>query len=274
MSIADICMKLDALTEAVRGIEAGLEKLRCAGAALALPAAATPAILSPKPRPRYFPSDWPKIGGRDDLPEVSDLFVSSAYRDQYRQGEYREIYAAASEGLARLASRLRMPLYKVSSCGPGRLADRMAELGRDRYASEWFRDGEYVVEQDGFDKWFPSHLFVTKPPAPNSPVKIGPRALSVALPRTMSAEAFDLAFDAEIRKAAIDLWVMSVEGARHCTFLRVDPAMCQRSTVYPYGSTARPCPAKEVVVFRIREDADRLLDIAERVILAHFGLIP
>jgi hypothetical protein len=173
MSIAEVCLKLEALTEAVRAIEAGLEKLAAASAALARPAAELPAILSPKPRPRYFPSDWPKIGGRDDLPEVSDLFVSSAYRDQYRPGQRREIYAAASDGLARLASRLRMPLYKVSTCGPGRLAERMKELGRDRYASEWFREGEYVVEQSGFDKWFPSHLFVTKLPAPNSPVKIG-----------------------------------------------------------------------------------------------------
>ena len=62
-------------------------------------------------------------------------------------------------GLAQLASRFRMPLFKVSSCGLGRLAERMQELGRDRYASEWNRNGEYVVEPEGFDGWFPSHLY-------------------------------------------------------------------------------------------------------------------
>jgi hypothetical protein len=167
-----------------------------------------------------------------------------------------------------------MPLFKVSSCGLGRLAERMRELGRDRYASEWFSNGAYVVEQEGFEGWFPSHLYATNPPTPNSPVTIGPRALSVRLPRTMSAEAFDLAFDAEVRKAAIDRWVMTEEGARHCAFVEVDPAMCQRSTPYPYGSTARGCPAQEIIVFRIRDDADRLVNIVERVILKYFGLIP
>jgi hypothetical protein len=156
----------------------------------------------------------------------------------------------------------------------GRLANRMQELGRDRYASEWICNGEYVSEPDGFDKWFPSHLFVAKSPASNSPVIIGPRALTVKLPRTMSAEAFDRDFDAEIRKAAIDRWVMSEEGARHCAFVDVDPAVAQRATPYPYGAAVRACPAREITVFRIREDADRLVNIVERVILKHFGLIP
>jgi hypothetical protein len=203
MDIADICSRLEALTEAVRGIALGMEQTSHRGAAFAAPMAELPPAPSPNQRPRYLPTDWPKIGGRIDLPEFGNLFVSSAYRDQYREGEGREIYAGACDGLARLASRLRMPLFKVSSCGLGRLAERMKELGRDRYASEWFCNGAYVVEQEGFEGWFPSHMYVTKPPAPNSPVTIGPRALSVRLPRTMSAEAFDLAFDAEVRKAAI-----------------------------------------------------------------------
>ena len=90
------------------------------------------------------------------MPEFGDLFVSSAYRDHYREGEGREIYAGACDGLARLASRLRMPLFKVSSCGPGRLAERMKELGRDRYASEWFSNGAYVVERKDSKDGFPA----------------------------------------------------------------------------------------------------------------------
>jgi hypothetical protein len=273
MDMIDICTRLEALTEAVRGIGLGLEEMSNRGVASAGPMAELPPAPSPNQRPRYLPTDWPKIGGRGDLPETGNLFVASAYRDLYREGEGREIYAGACDGLAHLASRLRMPLFKVSSCGLGRLADRMKELGRDRYASEWFRNGEYVVEQEGFDRWFPSHVYVTKPPAPNSPVTMGPRALTVRLPRTMSAEAFDLAFDAEVRKAAIHTWVMSEDGVRHCSFVSVDPAMCQRSTAYPYGSAARGSPAQEIVVFRIREDADRLANIVERVILKHLGLI-
>jgi hypothetical protein len=274
MDAQEICLKLEALTDAVRGVELRLEAMAYRGGAFATPMAELPPTPSPNPRPRYLPTDWPRIGGRVELPKVGDLFVSSTYRDQYRAGENREIYAGACDGLARLASLLRLPLFKVSSCGSGRLAERMKELRRDRYASEWFRNGAYVVEQKGFDGWFPSHLYTSNPPALNSPVTIGPRALSVRLPRTMSTEAFDLAFDAEVRKAAIHTWVMSEDGARHCKFVSVDPAMCQRSTAYPYGSAARGCPALEIAVFRVHEDADRLVKIVERVILQHYGLVP
>lgn len=274
LDIADICSKLEALTEAVRGIEVGLEKLSCGDYVAVMQLAERPPIPSPNPRRRYFPTDWPRIGGRAELPDVSHLFAGAAYRDQYCEGESREVYAAACAGLAQLVSRLRMPLYKVSTCAFGRLANRMRELGRDRYAAEWFCDGRYVSEPEGFSKWFPSHLSVARTAAPNSPVAIGPRALTVKLPRTMSVEAFDAEFDAEIRKAAIDLWVMGEEGARHCAFVDVDPAVAQRATSFPYGSGVRSCPAKEIVVFRPNEDADRLVNIVERVILRHLALIP
>ena len=272
MDNADICSRLDALTEAVKGIEVGLERLSC-GDAMS-PSAERPPTPSANPRARYVPTDWPRIGGRVDLPDVGHLFASAAYRDQCGDGESREIYAAACPGLAQLVSRLRMPLYKVSSCAFGRLADRMRELSRDRYAAEWFCDGRYVSEPAGFTNWFPSHLSAAKPAAPNSPVTIGPRALTVKLPRTLSAEAFDAAFDAEIRKAAIDLWVMDEPGMRHCAFVDVDPAMAQRATTFSYGSGARSCPAKEIVVFRPNEDADRLVAIVERIVTEHLGLIP
>ena len=272
MDNADICSRLDALTEVVKGIEITLGKLSCGDFLFASnEMLSTP---SANPRARYVPTDWPRIGGRVDLPDVGHLFASAAYRDQCGDGESREIYTAACPGLGLLATRLRMPLYKVSSCAFGRLADRMRELGRDRYAAEWFCDGRYVSEPEGFINWFPSHLSAAKPAAPNSPVTIGPRALTVKLPRTLSAEAFDAAFDAEIRKAAIDLWVMGAAGARHCAFVDFDPAMAQRATTFSYGSGARSCPAKEIAVFRPNEDADRLVAIVERVILRHLGLIP
>jgi hypothetical protein len=272
MDIADICSRLEVLTEVVRGIEVGLGRLSYGDPMF--PLAERPPAPSPNPRSRYVPTDWPRIGGRVELPDMSHLFAGAAYCDQYQPGDSREIYAAACSGLAQLVARIRMPLYKVSSCALGRIANRMEELGRDRYASEWFRNGEYVSEPDGFNKWFPSHLSLAKPAAPNSPVVIGARALTVKLPRTLSAEAFDLEFDAEIRKAAIDLWAMTEAGARHFAFVDVDPAMAQRATSFPYGSGIRSCPAKEIAVFRPNEDAYRLVNIVERVILKHLALIP
>jgi hypothetical protein len=272
MDIADICSRLETLTEAVKGIEVGLGRLSDGDAMFAL--AERPPTPSPNPRPRYVPTDWPRIGGRVELPDMSHLFAGDAYRDQCQRGDSREIYAAACPGLAQLVTRIRVPLYKVSSCALGRIANRMQELGRDRYASEWFSGDTYVSAPEGFDKWFPSHLSLAKPAAPNSPVAIGPRALTVKLPRTLSAEAFDLAFDAEIRKGAIDLWAMTEAGARHFAFVDVDPAMVQRATSFAYGAGVRSCPARELAVFRPNEDADRLVNIVERVVLRHLGLIP
>jgi hypothetical protein len=271
MDDAEICSRLDALSTAVKGIEDSLKQLSGGGAFSSVERPPTP---SANPRPRYVPTDWPRIGGRVELPDMSHLFAGDAYRDQYQQGDRREVYAAACPGLAQLVNRIRMPLYKVSSCALGRIANRMQELGRDRYASEWFCAGAYVSAPEGFDKWFPSHLSLAKPAAANSPVVIGARGLTVKLPHSLSAEAFDLAFDAEIRKGAIDLWAMSEAGARHFAFLDVDPAMAQRATSFAYGAGVRSCPATEIVVFRPNEDADRLVNIVERVVLRHLGLIP
>ena len=67
MDIADICSRLEALTEAVRGIALGMEQTSYRGAAFAAPMAELPPAPSPNQRPRYLPTDWPKIGGRRRL---------------------------------------------------------------------------------------------------------------------------------------------------------------------------------------------------------------
>ena len=211
MDIADICSRLEALTEAVRGIALGLGKdIVPTAPPFAVPMAELPPAPSPEPRPRYLPTDWPRIGGRDRL--------ARNWRSVRRHGLSRSI--SRGRGSRDLRWRLRRaratrltladaPLQSLELRLGTACRSHARNSGRDRYASEWFCNGEYVSEPDGFDKWFPSHLFVAKPPAPNSPVTIGPRALTVKLPRTMSAEAFDTDFDAEIRKAAIDRWVMT-----------------------------------------------------------------
>jgi hypothetical protein len=151
----------------------------------------------------------------------------------------------------------------VSTCSSGRLPARIAELKKDLYACEWFRGGQYIADPDGFDDWFPSHLRINLPPALNSPVRLNPRAISVQLPDTMSSREFDRAFDAEVRKGALDLWVRSREGQRHCAALGVDPAIAQRFTPYPFGAAARRSPVTEIVSFRKHCDPDRLIAIAD-----------
>jgi hypothetical protein len=89
----------------------------------------------------------------------------------------------------------------------------------------------------------------------------------------MTAAMFDEEFDREIRKGALDRFVLTPEGIAHCQALGVDPAIAMRATPYPMGAAARHNPCLEIAVFRIREDSDRLVSIAERVVLRHLGLI-
>ena len=173
----------------------------------------------------------------------------------------------------RVAKSLNMPIYKVSTCAENRMPDRMAELRADAYASTWFCGGRYVSDAD-FDDWFPSHFRVTRPPLRNSPVTAAPRAITVTLPDSMTPAQFDHEFDEAVRAAAIDEWVMSREGRDHCIFRGVEPAFAIRMTPYRHGGAARNSPARELACFRPKSDGNRLVAIAEIIILKHLGLIP
>ena len=271
MTLSKIQSQLQELAATVKDIQHKLEVL----AASKIPAPAEP-IPVPAHIARkypYLPTDWPVVGGRGANLAVPDIFDSDAYRDAYREGLKREIYVAASAGLARVANALNMPIYKVSTCAENRMPDRMAELRADAYASTWFCGGHYVSDAD-FDDWFPSHFRVTRPPAKNSPVNAAPRAITVALPDDMAPSQFDREFDEAVRVAAIDEWVMSREGREHCIFRGVEPAFAIRMTPYRHGAAARNSPARELACFRPKSDGDRLVAIAEIIILKHLGLIP
>ena len=221
----------------------------------------------------YLPTDWPVVGGRGANLAVPDIFDSDAYRDAYREGPKREIYVAASAGLARVAKSLNMPIYKVSTCAENRMPDRMAELRADAYASTWFCGGRYVSDAD-FDDWFPSHFRVTRPPRETvlSLRRHGPSPSRC--PTSMTPAQFDHEFDEAVRVAAIDEWVMSREGRDHCIFRGVEPAFAIRMTPYRHGGAARNSPARELACFRPKQDGNRLVAIAEIIILKHLGLIP
>ena len=243
-----------------------------------LPALLTPpvdltalSVKTGRPCPQV---DWPRIGGKEGLPSTADILASRAFREAFRSRSAREIYLGASTGLAGLAALLRLPLYKISTVAPGRLNERIYELRSDRYGAEHHDDGRYVLDPDGYDDWFASHIYVTRDAAPDSPVEIHPRALTVHLPVGMTEAMFDSAFDYEIRKGAVDRFVSTTEGIAHCEALRVNPAIAMRGTPYPLGASARHSQCAEIAVFRIREDSDRLVTIAERVVLKHLGLIP
>ena len=94
-----------------------------------LPALLTPPVdltaLSAKTGRPCPQVDWPRIGGKEELPSTADILVSRAFREAFRSHSAREIYLGASTGLARLSAMLRLPLYKISTVSPGRLNERI-----------------------------------------------------------------------------------------------------------------------------------------------------
>ncbi len=106
--------ELDALlADPTRG-EASIDTLTNS----ALPDAPIRAIPIPEWAGRarqLLPTDWPRVGGRAFVPEQTDLFRSEAFRDLWRPGETREIYAGACDGLLRLSRKLKAP---TTRCRP------------------------------------------------------------------------------------------------------------------------------------------------------------
>ena len=76
-------------------------------------------------------SDWPRIAGKADLPEMDHIFSSPAYLHLFRSKVAREVYVGACPGLARHSAIFRWPEYKISTVAPGRLLERMSELKAD-----------------------------------------------------------------------------------------------------------------------------------------------
>jgi hypothetical protein len=221
-----------------------------------------------------LPSNWPRAGGREFTPAPTDLFSSDAYRAAYQPGINRLIYAGACQGLANIASLLQLPLYKISTCSSDRLDERMKELRIDKHGAVRRDNHRYVADKTGWTNWFPSQISAHALPSPNSPVRCLERAILVALPVGLSPEIFDLAFDAEVAKGALDRWLMTEEGLNHAATLKVDPAIGQRLTAIPGGDKPKLSPATEIVVFCTKfSGPDRLIAIAETIILKHLGLI-
>lgn len=236
----------------------------------------SPTVEVPRNKTRLLiPSDWPRPGGRDFAPAPTDLFQSEAYRDRYSpSGETRAIYAGACDGLGHLARALQIPLYKVSTTSSARVADRMKELRLDRYGAVWRKGKTYVADEQGWDSWFPSHMFARSLPSKNSPVRCDIRAILVDLPVGLKPEDFDRSFDAEVAKGAIDRWLLTEEGRNHAAALGVDPAIGQRLTAIAGGDTPKLSPATEIAVFCTKYSGpDRLIAIAETIVLKHLGLV-
>jgi hypothetical protein len=213
------------------------------------------------------------VGGPAFVPAPRDLFISEAFKALYQPGLMRTLYVVGCPELKEIAQLIQAPILKCGSCDGDELVERLEELGLDHYAAGRQLDGELVFEE-GWKDWDAMFLKPMRGPSPGSPVTVMNRSLLVRLPSSMSWQAFDKAYDAEVSHAAIDQWIDTEDGRRLCAKHGVNPDTFNRFTMYGYDLTPRISKAKELTVFRLDRDVDKLIEIAEKIILRHLGLIP
>jgi len=216
---------------------------------------------------------WAQVGGPAFVPAPRELFLSNAFKAHYQPGLMRTLYILGCPGLKETARLLQAPLFKWGTCEGDELLKRLKELGLDNYAAGRLLGGKLVFEKR-WNKWGAMFLKPILGPAPGSPVTVMNRSLLVCLPNSMSWQAFDEAYDAEMRHAAIDQWIDTEDGRQLCAKRGVNPDTFKRFTKYGYDLTPRISAAKELALFRLDRDVDRLIEIAEKIILRHLGLVP
>ncbi len=231
--------------------------------------------LRARPLARGFSSiPWPRVGGEDLIVKPTDAFLTEAFLDLWRDGdEQRTIYAAGCHGARDLARALVHPVYKISSTSPSGVWRRMQELRNDAYGSVWYQDGEPMEDLTGWCSWFPSQISVGyRRPSPGAPVEVDARSITVTLPLGMSPEEFDERFDRRVASACLADWSLSAPGLAYGELMGLDLQRFRRHTPYASGDVARLSPAREICLFSIFDDGDRLVQIAEEVVLEHLGL--
>ena len=211
---------------------------------------------------------WPLIADGLDLPDGA-MFPWHRYSEAFKHGTALCVYCAVSDGMLSLARKSRLSLSKIGISTRPSLAARMAEANTDRYGSLHEQDGR-IIDSEGFDTFEPVRL----PPAGDlgypSPVERLARVLMVSLPVSMTVEAFDAAFTAMLDPCRVDRWIDTADGERHCARLDIDPRTLRRRTAHvnPDGSV-RLKRTREIYVFRLREDTNRMIAAIEGLIAKH-----
>ena len=229
---------------------------------------------------QWFPTQWPRIGGKTLLPLADGAFTGTRFLAAYQPGKLVFIYVAGcgedhsmptvATGLLGLARRLRMPIHKVSVTAQVHLRDRFRELNADRYGALTTSADGYPCSELGFDNWMAQHILPTNKPLDRSPVALAERCLAVRLPNDLSVREIDKRLHLRMRNAALNPWLGSQAGQAHCRLIGIAPEEAMRATAYGFGAIMRASQAQEFYVFRPKGfDADRLIRIAERIIHDH-----
>lgn len=226
----------------------------------------------------WYPTRWPRIGGKAVFQLEEDAFVAQRFVTAYKPGRLVFVYCAGcgednrtpgATGLLGLARRLRMAVHKVSVTAQVNLRDRMRELNADHYGA--LTEGPDGLCSDlGYDNWMLQHILPPTAPLRGSPVILAERSLAIRLPDDLSVREFDKRLHHRMRNAALNPWLASPAGQAHCALLGVKPAQFARATAYGFGEAKRASAAQEFYFFRPKSrDAERLLRIVERIIHDH-----
>ena len=228
----------------------------------------------PVPQPRSAnPSSrsrWPRIGGADLVVAPNMAVETEEYQSQWRASDAVVwIYCLGCPGAQTLAQILTLPFFKLGTT-EGRIQSRLDELGRDNYGAA-YRTPAGLVREPGFGPgtWAAEQLPVTLALSPLSPVHPSARGIGVRLPVGLTYAGFEKQFSAAVGTASLRKIVASAAGQVLCTERGVDPARCRRVTEYRFGADVRPSNEEEFTVFRPRSESDRLVAIAERIVV-HF----
>lgn len=228
----------------------------------------------------WYPTRWPRVGGKALLPLADAAFTNERFRTAYQPGKLVFIYAAGcgedhrmpiiATGLLGLARRLKMAVHKVSVTAQVNLRDRFRELNADRYGALTASADGYPCCDLGYDNWMAQHILPKGKPLAGSPVMLAERCLAVRLPADLAVREFDKRLHHRMRNAALNPWLKSEAGRAHCDLLGIAPQEMMRATAYGFGEMVRASEAQEFYFFRPKSlDADRLVRIAEIIVHNH-----
>lgn len=238
-------------------------------------------LLLPSPRlsktstSSQYQTQWPIIGGDDLILDTADILSSQTFREAFQPGIKRDIYIAGCSGLSELKKRLSIPIFKIGECGEGRITDRIKQQSKDQYGSYYKINGDWPVQDEGYDDYSALQFYLPDDLHAMSPVKPSTRGLTVTLPQGMSRQQFTRSFQTRLASCSWLEWRNTNDAIAHFQRKNIDQDIIDRYTDYGAGGGSDITQATELYCIRNQDvkDCTRLTAVIENVILAHMGLI-
>ncbi|MGI4765262.1 MAG: hypothetical protein ACRYGP_09410 [Janthinobacterium lividum] len=214
---------------------------------------------------------WPRIGGPGLVVAPNPTIETEEYQSRWRPSDVVIwIYVLGCPGTQALAKALGLPLFKIGTTTTS-VQQRLDELGRDAYGSYYRTAKGALVQEPGFGRglWVAEQLPVSLDLSPLSPVHPSVRGVGIRLPVGLTAAVMERRVAAEVVKAGLGGIIGSAAGRALCAERGVNPARCRRWTEYRFGADTRPSEEEELTIFRPRAESDRLVAIAEKIVVEH-----